>query len=204
MSYPLTFLTTRPPPLATFPSGVATLMPIRKSRGDPKRRRSGPVHPVASRPPIVWPGELNGSSGKNCADLASSCWSDSSVMPASTLTTMSACECSITLSSRVVCSSTSHRSGAPPIPLGPAAADRHHRKLRAGSFAELAGEVFNRRRHLDRCGAHHHFASMANPVRPARCTALRVGSGKILPGFRIPVGSNTSFTRCIAPRSSSE
>src|SRR5712692_4533357 len=90
-------------------------MPMRKSRGEPKRRRSGPVQPAASRPPMVWPGELNGSTGRNWPLLPSSAWSASSVIPASTLTTMSACECSSTRSRAVVRSSMLSRAGGSPI-----------------------------------------------------------------------------------------
>src|SRR5438874_2746689 len=92
-------------------------MPMRKSRAEPKRRRKGPLHPTARRPPMVWPGELKGSMGRNWPLRASSAWTASRVMPASTLTTMSAGECSITRSRPEVCSSTSHRSTRPPIPL---------------------------------------------------------------------------------------
>ena len=103
----------------------------------------------------------------------------------------------------------------------PAATDREHRQLCFGGFVQAARQLFSCGRLLDRrfrfTGSprthgeasefvgfcHHHFASMASPVLPARWTGLREGSGKILPGLRMPSASKTSFTRCIASRSSS-
>src|SRR6266849_9985031 len=64
---------------------------------------------------MVWPGELKGSRGRNCPLLPSSSWSASRVIPASTLTTMSACECSSTRSRPLRRRSMPSRAGGSPI-----------------------------------------------------------------------------------------
>src|ERR1700674_1905981 len=84
----------------------------------------------------------------------------------------------------------------------PAASDGHHGPSSVSGLAQPPRQLHSRGRLLDRGGFHHHFASMARPVRPARRACLRVGSGKILPGFMIPSTSKASFTCCIAERSS--
>ncbi len=53
-------------------------------------------------------------------------------------------------------------------PACPAAADRDDRHLRLGRFVQAPREVFGRRGFLNRRCRHHHFASIASPVRPAR------------------------------------
>ena len=61
-SYPATFFTTFPPLLARVPSGKASVMPMIRSRKDPKRVRSGPLSFVARIPPTVARSGHKGSS----------------------------------------------------------------------------------------------------------------------------------------------
>src|SRR3954470_13948903 len=103
---------TLPPDLTTLPSGSATLTPRTRSRGPPKRERSGPESALATRPPMVAP-RSGGSRASIWPSEANTSWAAASGTPASSTAVRSPALCSTIRSTPAVDSSRSASTGGP-------------------------------------------------------------------------------------------
>src|SRR5918994_1814363 len=166
-SYPATFLTTLPPALAIVPSASTTVAPRTRSRGAPKRWRSGPETLRARSAPIV--GSPGGSRESRCPAAARTARSSLSRTPASTVHVRSPGSCSRTRSRSSAVRSSPIRSRRPSACAAASAADASSRLEALGNADPLECMDAVRPGHLaTQAWRRDHLARVAEPDRVER------------------------------------